>query len=39
MIGFLGLIGLIVWQLKILRKYHSNAELLIEQFRTLKTDK
>ncbi len=45
MIGFLvlicvilGLIGLIVLQLKVLRKCHPNAELLIEQFRTLITD-
>jgi len=46
MIGFLvtigailGLIGLIVLQLKVLRKCHPNAELLIAQFRTLITDK
>jgi hypothetical protein len=34
----LAFFGLIVLQLKLLRKHHPNAELLIDQFRTLITD-
>ena len=36
--AILGLIGLIVLQLNVLRKCHPNAELLIEQFRRLIRD-
>ena len=36
--AILGLIGLILLQLNVLRKCHPNAEMLIEQFRTLITD-